>query len=905
MASPFINATFLNLTDDRDVCHDIAYLGRTAIDHQRLQQTIDMTSVAPDLAYSEIRLPHDAPAAFEDIQLLANAADQADARHMRKTTDRKRWPQVAAALIIALPPDDEVTLDEALELVQRIVDRIIGGRGLVAITAIHDPALMTSGARNRHGHVLLLLRNVDGDGFGHKVRDLFARARLGARATYYIAEGIDWPTLSAQMQQALFAELASDIVVDPPAPFSDRRWPETTMRNDPVRVAKHRREIRNKNIEFIYGPADALVDRLLRGRSVVLVQELRQLLARFIDGETDRRDRLDEILADPAIVTLAAHAGEPRPSRLTTRAVHDMMMRATSLVDRAAKKRDAAGSTAVPPRLAVVSGPTAAMVDRAIATFVETDKPLLVGALSDCAALQKELGEQRPTVISVAALVHSMDRDSHGVIPHDGLVVVARSHAVPDQALAAIMAAAEARQASLVLGYDESQCAGVADNRLAAYAADALAPSCPDGPYWTELQLRSGLVDRAVAALNEQGLLRFAATDEPLIGNAKDFVVCDDVKRFDGINERVTAARAATDNGDVSFEVAHPRRTIKLSVGQWIAITKTDYTVRPPIVIEGRLGQVVEPSVNGRSIRVQLAAGPAVMIDLDRHPYLRPAFAISIREARRTPPASTLLIDLTQRNYAWGALLLAASRDPSRVIVRVDPAVAQDVEELSCVARASLPGALPAELKLTRDPVVTLQPILGVSQTAPETDVTEQAPIDFDAWIEYLRPEGPPLSTPLDVERRVSSVDDRPSRARSAIPADLHGDLRAILARADCEPALRRLRTALAPETSDRQQIADRLLDPCEPEGPVAALITALMQPEHQGLRDPMAELDLPSALAAHAPRSWCVWDLYKCRMDLRTMSIRSSHWERAFNPASTKISIEPDRKQNPLMGQR
>jgi hypothetical protein len=891
MATPFINATFLNLTRERGLCHYIAYLGRTIVDDERLDQTLDLTNLPPDLAYSEIRLPHNAPAAFEDGQVLANAADQADARHMRKTADRKRWPQLAAALIAALPPDNELTLDEALELIERIVDRIIGDRSLVAVIAVHDPRLITSGARNRHCHILIVLREVDRAGFGKKVRDLFARARFGSGGRYYVAEGEDWPARSAEMQQTLFLELATDTVVDPPAPIPDERWPEATMRNDPMRVAKHRRAIRHKNIEFIYGPAEALVDRMLRGRGAVLVQELRQLLARFLDGEPERRDRLDEILTDAAIVTLTAHAGDPRPSRLTTRRVYEMMTSATQLVDRATGNSQTTDGTTAAPRLAVVSRPTAAAVDRAIVTQVGVEAPLLVGTHSDCAPLKKELAPLRPTLISVAALLHSMDGGACGAIPHAGLIVVPCSNTVPDQALAAIITAVEAQGSRLLLGYNEGAGTGIAAHRLAAYAADLMAPSQPDDHHWIERLLRAGLVDRAVATLHERGMLRFAAADGPELVSTADFVVCDDNRRIDAVNKRISSVRAAADHAEAGFEFSLPGRSLQLWLGQWITVTGTDYTVLPPVLRAGQLGQIIELSPGEQTIRVQLANGSTAAIDLARHPHVRPAFAISIREARRAPPISTLLIEMTQRKYSWAAMLLAASRADGRAIVRVDPAVARDIAELARVVRASLPAALPAELTPQRDPDVTLQPILGISQAAPETDVTEQAPIDFDEWIEYLpEPEAPQVASPPEAGTRASPLATISSRAAvsAAIPADLHADLRKILARADCEEALQQLKAALAPENPDRQVIADELRALCQADNPTAVLIETLMRPEDQAPHDPLAELDLPHALAEQAPRAWTPWDLHKFRVDLLTMPCKWSVWQRAFNHSSS-----------------
>jgi hypothetical protein len=122
----------------------------------------------------------------------------------------------------------------------------------------------------------------------------------------------------------------------------------------------------------------------------------------------------------------------------------------------------------------------------------------------------------------------------------------------------------------------------------------------------------------------------------------------------------------------------------------------------------------------------------------------------------------------------------------------------------------------------------------------------------------------------------------------AAIPADLHADLRKILARADCEEALQQLKAALAPENPDRQVIADELRALCQADNPTAVLIETLMRPEDQAPHDPLAELDLPHALAEQAPRAWTPWDLHKFRVDLLTMPCKWSVWQRAFNHSSS-----------------
>ena len=158
---------------------------------------------------------------------------------MRQTVNRKRWPQIGAFAIVALPPDDEMTLDESLELLQRIVAHIIGTNALVAIVAVHDPRRTTPGARNRHAHVIVPLREVDRHGLGKKVRNLVARPRRNSKARRnYMAEGTHWPGLAYEMLQSFLAELGTDDVVDPPALVGERHWPPSVVRNDPERIER-------------------------------------------------------------------------------------------------------------------------------------------------------------------------------------------------------------------------------------------------------------------------------------------------------------------------------------------------------------------------------------------------------------------------------------------------------------------------------------------------------------------------------------------------------------------------------------------------------------------------------------------------------------------------------------------
>ena len=113
----------------------------------RLEQRLDFTRLRSDLVYSGLWLPEGAPLEFADIEHLAIENDAAEMRRVRNLAGSLRPPQIGVALITALPPDGEVTLDEAQEIGWRILHEARQRSRLPIYLAIHDPSLQSPGAR--------------------------------------------------------------------------------------------------------------------------------------------------------------------------------------------------------------------------------------------------------------------------------------------------------------------------------------------------------------------------------------------------------------------------------------------------------------------------------------------------------------------------------------------------------------------------------------------------------------------------------------------------------------------------------------------------------------------------------------------------------------------------------------
>ena len=109
---------------------------------------------------SEIILPPQAPAEYQDRTILWNAVERAE---------RSKKAQLAYSFDIAL--QNELSLDENIALARQFVSEQIVSRGMIADFAIHQPDKKDGGIPNPHFHILCPIRPIEVDGrWGQKQR---------------------------------------------------------------------------------------------------------------------------------------------------------------------------------------------------------------------------------------------------------------------------------------------------------------------------------------------------------------------------------------------------------------------------------------------------------------------------------------------------------------------------------------------------------------------------------------------------------------------------------------------------------------------------------------------------------------------------------------------------------------
>lgn len=686
MAIPYGRGTIVSLTALGGATTNVAYIFRDRIDDPRLPGgAVDYTHLAGDVIYGDVWLPHARLAGHFDSASLARAIDRAELSKIIKPLDeRERLPQAGFALIVALPAPHEASLHEAIEIVQRIALLVRGSSRLTIHLAIHEAGT------NRHAHYLFSTRPINANGeFGLKVRDFVARVRprgYEAKVKVEVKEGIHWPNLAWETQQAFFVELGNDLVVDPIAPSPMRHLKDRTE------LPAARLDYRSANSEFIKGSPFLLVDQLLRGRSTLPVAALRQLCGKFFDNGGD--SHIDRILTDEEIVTYADLRRPWKAAFLTTKPAHNLLKLATEILDQPGQ------STVV-----AATGADEAAVVAQIAQLsenVSADHALVLAeALSNCEATADVLSSPETRLLRIDGLASIAIVEALGLRP-GRLVIIPHAELIEDQPLASLIVAAKTVGSRLVLGHVQGAQTGTVRRQLAAYAADELAiseiPTERDAADVAERLLRAGLVRNAVEVMVRGGFIAFG--ERPEHPGGLEFIVCDDPMRLVSTHNAARGAYGHSGPHWAPIKLSIVPDEPAPSVGEWFVAT--DKLVSNKSIECGEFFQVA--SIDPASGVVDVVIwDERQLIDLKLdHAHIQPAAAISLRQAFGLAIPARLTIEATDPRRVWSTLLLAA-RHRYDAKIFVDPQIARNQLELVEAARRSLFAALPHQRIRCRD----------------------------------------------------------------------------------------------------------------------------------------------------------------------------------------------------------
>lgn len=129
-----------------------SYISRTSMYCEYDGQTY-YPKYSEDLVHTEVMLPANAPAEYQDPKVLWNSVENAE---------KGASAQLARTYKVSLP--NEWSYELATEVMRDYIKRNFVDEGMCAQFAIHDSENKDTGQRNLHCHILLTLRSIDEQG---------------------------------------------------------------------------------------------------------------------------------------------------------------------------------------------------------------------------------------------------------------------------------------------------------------------------------------------------------------------------------------------------------------------------------------------------------------------------------------------------------------------------------------------------------------------------------------------------------------------------------------------------------------------------------------------------------------------------------------------------------------------
>ena len=317
MAIYHFSAKVIQRSAGRSAVAAAAYRSASELADERVGRSHDYTA-KEGVVHSEIMLPAGAPERWQAVDDTPEAGRAARERLWNEVEaiERRKDAVLAREVEFALPR--ELSQAEGIALAQEFVRRQFVSRGMVADLNVHwsrEP----DGEVKPHAHVMLSMREIDGDGFGKK-----------QRAWNDVGLLREWREGWAELANTRLAELGHDIRIDhrslreqgielePQHKIGPAGARREERGEDAERAAEHQ-AIARRNGEALSADPSIALDALTQQHSTFT----RRDMARFVDRHTDGAEQFASVLAKVEAAPELVRLGEDERGRerFTTRAM--------------------------------------------------------------------------------------------------------------------------------------------------------------------------------------------------------------------------------------------------------------------------------------------------------------------------------------------------------------------------------------------------------------------------------------------------------------------------------------------------------------------------------------------------------------------------------------------------------
>jgi Ti-type conjugative transfer relaxase TraA len=258
---------------------------------ERLNRHHDFTK-KENVIHSEVMLPDGAPEAWRDRETLWNRVELGE---------KRKDAQLAREVEFAIPR--EMTQAQGIELARDFVAQEFVSRGMVADLNVHwDKGL--DGEMKPHAHVMLTMREIEGQDFGAKVREWNATSLVE-----------HWREAWAECVNERLAELDLDVRIDhrsleaqgidlePQSKIGPAAQRMEMDGREAERIIEHLEIARENGAKIIGDPTIAL-DAITRQQATFTRQDLARFIHRHSADQEQFNAAFSHVLSSPELVSL-------------------------------------------------------------------------------------------------------------------------------------------------------------------------------------------------------------------------------------------------------------------------------------------------------------------------------------------------------------------------------------------------------------------------------------------------------------------------------------------------------------------------------------------------------------------------------------------------------------------------
>ena len=284
MAIGFARLEFVKRSSGKNAVAKAAYNSKSRIEFEggaAIPGRIYDWSRSEKPAFSEIVLPTNVDKKFSDSKTLWNSVEK---------FEKRKDAQVAHELVLALPDDKNISLDDKIHLAQSFIQKHFVNKGFAVQLDIHQPNLQKGfseesgeeekNEKNWHAHVLIPMRtfNESGDSFNAKKIRTIANMKNGI-----VIGGTNWGKEWTQHQNEFFESKGLDLRVDQSGFFSQIHLGPLRMRGKRAYEILNLHDKREDEFQkFIVKDSTIVLQKLTENKSVFVKTDLEVFLQKNV-----------------------------------------------------------------------------------------------------------------------------------------------------------------------------------------------------------------------------------------------------------------------------------------------------------------------------------------------------------------------------------------------------------------------------------------------------------------------------------------------------------------------------------------------------------------------------------------------------------------------------------------------